>query len=135
MQYVGRQVYHRGNPNGKSIYIAGPMSGYPEFNFPAFFRAQENFEQHGWQVWNPAAKESEDTVVTDHKNFASGNSEGIVAAGWDYKSAFLWDVTKVIHGDAIFMLKGWEYSPGACAEHAVAKFIKKQNPDYEIIYE
>lgn len=134
MMQAGTPLYHRGNPNGKQVYIAGPMSGYPEFNFPAFFRAQKNFEDHGWKVWNPAAKENEADVEA-YKSFASGDAKELVANGWDYKGAITWDLEKVINGDAIFMLKGWEFSPGACAEHATAKFIKKQNPEYEIIYE
>jgi hypothetical protein len=117
----------------KQIYIAGPMSGYPEFNFPAFFTAQYTLEKQGWKVWNPANKESEGNT-TSSEHFTGGNSAGLVSEGWDYKGAFKWDIEKVIDGDAIYMLPGWEFSPGACAEHAVAKFIKKQNPEYKIIY-
>lgn len=117
----------------KSVYIAGPMSGYPEFNFPAFFAAQKMFEADGWKVWNPAAKEYENGVQ-EAPSFSSGDNKALVEGGWDYKSAFLWDCEKVITSDAIYLLPGWEFSPGACAEHAVAKFIKKQNPEYRIIY-
>jgi hypothetical protein len=117
----------------KQIYIAGPMSGYPEFNFPAFFTAAYTLERQGWKVWNPAAKDSEDEVQSDG-SFNTGDSVALVANGWDYKAAILWDLDKVINSDAIYMLPGWEFSPGACAEHAVAKFIKKQNPEYKIIY-
>lgn len=118
----------------KQIYIAGPMSDYPEFNFPAFMAAQKKFEGEGWKVWNPAAKESEAEVQKD-ASFASGDAKELVANGWDYKGAITWDLDKVINGDAIYLLKGWEYSPGATCEHATAKFIKKQNPAYEILYE
>jgi hypothetical protein len=118
----------------KQIYIAGPMSGYPEFNFPAFFKAQKHFEELGWKVWNPANKEAEQGT-TAAESFAKGDNAGLVAEGWDWRGAFDWDCNKVIYGDAIYMLKGWEYSPGATAEHAVAKFAKKQYPEYQIIYE
>ena len=117
----------------KQIYIAGPMSGYPEFNFPAFFAAQKMFEDKGYKVWNPAAKDSEAAVQAD-ASFATGDAAKLVAGGWDYKDAFSWDCNKIIYGDAIYMLPGWEFSPGASAEHAVAKFIKKQNPEFQIIY-
>ena len=116
-----------------SIYIAGPMSGYPEFNFPAFFSAQEKLEAEGWTVFNPAAKETEKEVQKD-VSFASGDNTVLVSNGWDYKTAFMWDCDKVINGDAIYMLPGWEKSAGASAEHAIAKFIQKQNPNYRIIY-
>lgn len=117
----------------KKIYIAGPMSGYPEFNFPAFFAAQAMLEENGWTVFNPANKESE-KGTTAAASFAQGDNAGLVKEGWDYKGAFMWDAEKVIYGDAIYMLPGWEFSPGASAEHAIAKFIKKQNPEYQIIY-
>lgn len=117
----------------KAIYIAGPMSGYPEFNFPAFFAAQKMFEDKGYKVWNPAAKDSEAAVQAD-ASFSTGDAEKLVANGWDYRDAYLWDCKKIIYGDAIYMLKGWENSPGARGEWAVAQFVKKQNPEYEIIY-
>jgi hypothetical protein len=109
------------------------MSGYPEFNFPAFFAAQAKLEADGWKVYNPAAKESENEVQKD-ESFATGDNTTLVKHGWDYRTAFMWDCDKVINGDGIYMLPGWEFSPGASAEHAVAKFIKKQNPEYKIIY-
>lgn len=118
----------------KAIYIAGPMTGYPEFNFPAFFKAQKDFEDHGWKVWNPANKDSEAAVQAD-ESFATGDAETLVKNGWDFRDAYLWDVTKIIYGDAIYMLRGWENSPGARGEWAVAQFVKKQYPDYEIIYQ
>lgn len=36
------------------LYLSGPMSGYPEFNFPAFFEAATQLQQRGYQVVNPA---------------------------------------------------------------------------------
>lgn len=118
----------------KEIYVAGPMTGYPEFNFPAFFRAQERLEAEGWKVWNPAAKESENGVLQSD-SFATGNNTTLVSEGWDWKGAFDWDCRKVIYSDGIYLLRGWEKSTGARAEWAVAQFAKAQNPNYEIIYE
>lgn len=118
----------------KEIYIAGPMSGYPEFNFPAFFKAQADFEAKGYKVWNPANKDSEAAVQAD-VSFATGDASILVKNGWDWQDAFEWDCSKVLRSDAIFLLKGWEASPGARAEWAVAQFAKKQNPEYEIIYQ
>lgn len=38
----------------KRIYIAGPMSGLPEFNYPAFNRAAAVLRAQGHHVENPA---------------------------------------------------------------------------------
>lgn len=116
----------------KQIYIAGPMSGYPEFNFPAFFTAQYTLEKLGWKVWNPAAKDSEKEVDKKHP---TGNAAEAIADGFDFRAAFDWDCNKVIYGDAIYMLRGWEQSPGARAEHAVAQVIQKNYPNFQIMYE
>lgn len=117
----------------KQVYIAGPMSGYPEFNFPAFFAAQKKLEAEGWKVWNPAAKDSESAVQQD-RSFATGDNVSLVSGGWDWRGAFQWDCGKVIYSDAIFLLPGWEKSTGARAEWAVAQFAKAQYPEYQIIY-
>ncbi len=36
------------------IYIAGPMSGHPQNNYPAFWLAANKFRAHGFTVLNPA---------------------------------------------------------------------------------
>lgn len=117
----------------KSIYIAGPMSGYPEFNFPAFYRAEERLKEQGWVVFNPANKEDEAHLDKDAKT--AGDAAAAIAAGFDFRKVFLWDVEHVIAADAVYMLSGWQFSPGATAEHAVAVAMKKHYPEYEIHYE
>jgi len=121
------------DPKQKQIYIAGPMSGYPEFNFPAFKTAQYTLERQGWKVWNPAEKDQEVGVVSD-KSFATGNDQELMKSGWDFRETYLWDCQKVIYSDAIYMLKGWEKSAGARGEHAVAISIQQRYPEYQIIY-
>lgn len=118
----------------KSIYIAGPMSGYPQFNFPAFFGKAKMLEEQGWIVYNPANKSNEAAVVKD-ASFGEGDGAKLIASGWSFRDAYKWDTHKVIDADAIYMLKGWEASPGARGEHAVAMAMKSKHPEYEIIYE
>lgn len=117
----------------KQIYVAGPMSGHPNFNFPAFFAAQKKLEKLGWKVWNPAAKDMEDdpSII----NNPTGDAQKAIAEGFDFREAFSWDCEKIVRGDAIYMLKGWEQSPGAKAEHAIAIVMQKHYPDYRILYE
>lgn len=118
----------------KSVYIAGPMTGYPEFNFPAFFKAQADFEAKGWKVFNPAAKDLE-AEVHEMDAFKTGDAKASIEEGFDFRAAFKWDCEKVIEGNGIYMLKGWEKSTGARGEWAVAQFIKANDPTYEIMYE
>lgn len=110
------------------------MSGYKDFNFPAFFTAAKTFEDRGYVVFNPASKDNEANVTAD-KSFSTGNDTLLMESGWDFRSAYLWDVTKVIEADAIYMLRGWEKSAGARGEHAVAISIQQRYPEYQIIYE
>jgi hypothetical protein len=119
----------------KSIYLAGPMSGIPEWNYPSFFKAADSLRKEGWRVFSPAEKDIEEGY-DDQEAKKEGDTALAIAKGvFDYRKAYMWDIDKVVNGDAIFMLKDWEQSPGARGEHAAAVFCKKQNPEYQIIYE
>lgn len=117
----------------KSIYIAGPMSGIAEFNFPAFYAAQRELEAQGWKVFNPAEKDEE--VKLDPTATRTGDDRLAIKQGFDFRKAYAWDVLRIIEGHGIYMLKGWEKSPGAFGEWAVAKAMQAKFPDFEIIYQ
>lgn len=38
----------------QTAYLAGPMRGIPEYNFPAFYAAAAALRAHGLNVWSPA---------------------------------------------------------------------------------
>jgi hypothetical protein len=110
------------------------MSGYPEFNYPAFMAAEEEIKSwhHFAKVWNPATHDAyleELPAGYETGDFVAANKHR------DFREVFGWDVQKVVEADAIYMLAGWQYSPGAVAEHAVAIAMKKHDPSYEIYYE
>ena len=84
------------------IYIAGPMTGVPEHNFPAFHAAAERLRQAGWEVVNPA------------ENFGGQTDLPREA----YLRA---DVALLVTCNAIAMLSGWEDSRGAKLEYLLAR--------------
>ena len=101
------------------IYIAGPMSGLPELNKPAFFETAEAFEEGGWEVFNPVAHDIEVYgSIEEAEENATYRECLAVDLAWICKEA-----------DAIAMLPGWERSYGARAEHATAVAL-----DLQIIY-
>jgi hypothetical protein len=110
------------------IYIAGPMSGYPDFNFPAFMEAAKRLRENGWVVFNPVEK---DVSTHGEEIFkGEGNIDECEKKGFSLREAFAWDTARICESDAIYMLKGWEKSSGAFAEWALAKTLR-----LEIIYE
>jgi len=89
------------------VYIAGPMSGYPEFNAPAFAAAKARLEAAGLRVITPV--EIGESVF--------GSSGGGVPAAEYLRADLRWVCS---HCDAIALLDGWEHSVGARCEVVVA---------------
>lgn len=90
-------------------YLSGPMTGLPEMNYPAFNAAAKMIRRHGDEVYNPAEWE------TRHNN-------GV----FNLQIAFADYCTYICReADAVVVLDGWQNSPGASAEVALADAIGK----------
>jgi len=80
----------------KRVYVAGPMTGLKDFNYPAFNAAADALRAQGYQVENPA----------DH---------GIVP-GAEWADYMAYDLTRLGLCGVIALLPGWERSEGARLE-------------------
>ncbi len=102
-----------------SIYIAGPMRGYPLFNFPAFDEARDRLTQDGWAPISPADLDREAEGMEKDDYYESD---------WNPDPAFLRqamerDVAAIVDkAEALCLLPGWEKSHGAKAELALAQW-------------
>jgi hypothetical protein len=107
-----------------NIYLAGPMRGYPQFNFPAFYKAAAELRAQGHTVFNPAERDIERDGVDWSEVSQSGDINEIEASGFDRRDAIFDDLQYIIReADAIALLPGWEASKGANAELWTAKFL------------
>ena len=89
---------------GKVIYIAGPMTGYEDFNFPAFHQASGFWRARGFTVMNPAE------INTNHEGVSNG-------------ALLRRDLQALLLCDTIYMLDGWSVSAGAQMEFKLAKWL------------
>jgi len=93
-----------------TIYICGPMTGYPEYNYPEFKRVEERLRDYGYEIENPVVN---DTLLRDL---------GIGNPGWDdYMRA---SIAQVLKADGLCCLEGWQWSPGARLEVEIAMALK-----------
>jgi hypothetical protein len=93
------------------IYLAGPMRGIPEFNFPAFAAASAKLRAAGHEVFNPAEKGAESELIE-----TPDLSEQLAFR----RKVFGLDTAWICaHADAIYLLPGWQRSSGAQAERAL----------------
>lgn len=84
-------------------YIAGPMSGLPELNFPAFQAAARKYRDRGCHVENPAEINPDPAMK--------------------WEDALRADIPRLLTCDTIVMLDGWTASRGAQLEHHIAKSL------------
>jgi hypothetical protein len=109
-------------------YLAGPMRGYPDFNFPAFDEATARLRAVGWEVVNPAevdrARYGQDFNLSETGDLAD-------IPDFDLAEALLADLTIIAREvDCIVLLPGWEESKGTITETSLATALGK--PVYEL---
>jgi len=82
------------------IYLAGPMTGLHEFNFPAFHAAAAALRATGHDVVNPAEINKDPNA--------------------DWAACLRADIAQLVTCDAIALLPGWINSRGATLERHIA---------------
>ena len=88
-------------PANRRVYLAGPMTGLPELNYPAFNAAATDLRFRGWWVENPAALE-----LPPCDNWRDYMRRGI---------------GQMLSCDWVALLPGWERSRGARIEERLAR--------------
>jgi nucleoside 2-deoxyribosyltransferase len=101
----------------KSVYLAGPMRGYPEYNFPAFKDEAKRLRAEGYTVWSPAERDL----------LEGFDPQRDTPKPLSYYLAH--DLPQVCQADAVVVLDGWEKSEGAMIEVSLAVSLGK--PVYE----
>jgi hypothetical protein len=91
-------------PRRPTLYIAGPMSGLPGYNRPAFEAAQRALRHAGYDVQSP------------HTIDAGGEERSWT---WYMRRA----IRLLLECDGVALLVGWQESPGASMERYVAQRI------------
>ncbi len=85
----------------RKLYLAGPMSGYPEHNFPLFHQAARLLRAAGHEVFNPA----------------ENNDDGVVQSRAYYMRL---DIPALLASEAVVLLPDWQQSRGANLEVWIA---------------
>lgn len=83
------------------LYLAGPMTGFEDFNFPAFNKMAAELRAQGYVVENPA--------------------EHGVVEGADWADYMAYDLTRLGLCGQVAVLPGWENSKGARLEVHIAR--------------
>lgn len=104
-------------------YIAGPMTGIPHFNFPAFNKIAAQLRAAGHECFNPAERDIARHAGVDisHDNHTGDVATAVKDHGFSLREALAEDTNYIcLVANAIVMLPGWELSKGARAEWHLA---------------
>lgn len=93
----------------KRIYLAGPMTGLPQFNYPAFHAEAARLRALGFHVENPAENQAP----------TCGTWEGYMRNA----------VRQMLTCDAVALLPHWHASRGAVLERNLARQLGLQVVD------
>lgn len=102
------------NRRVRKHYIAGPMTGLPDFNYPAFAAAAAKLRAHGLEVLSPHEIDDSST-----------------GKPWDWYMRR--GLAQLVQCDRIVLLPGWENSRGARLEQKVAHELGIEAVEYDAL--
>jgi hypothetical protein len=104
------------DPSRMTLYVGGPMTSYPHWNFPAFHEAAEDLREAGYNAIDPAELDELEGFLPSTKKEDLSPSQ--------LKDFMLRDLTLILtESDGVALLPGWQYSKGAAAEIAAAESV------------
>jgi hypothetical protein len=109
-QFPGASSYSEQAPSAQElVYISGPMSGLPDFNFPAFFHAQRALASVGIESINPAQLDLDEDQLSgmEWAEFLRRDLAAMMADGVN----------------SVVLLPGWRNSRGATLEAYVGRML------------
>lgn len=109
----------------KAIYLAGPMTGVPQFNIPLFEQAARELRRQGYRVTCPPELDSEDVYRAAMKSKDGSLLHGKLG-GETWGQMLGRDIAIVADKvDTVVFLPGWQHSKGALLEAYVGLVTKK----------
>ncbi len=111
------------NPICQTAYLAGPMRGYPEYNFPAFDKYQAYLEEQGMKVISPAN--------LDRKFGFNPKTDAVTPKL--IRKMIQRDVEAICNVKTFVLMPGWETSKGVAVEKALAEFLDLPIIELEIL--
>lgn len=104
----------------RKFYIAGPMRGYEYYNYWEFEKAEKILKDMGHDVINPHKIDQSNGI--DVLSLPKNTNWNTIPKNLDMNKTILDDVSAILSCTDIFMLKNWDISVGAGAEHRVARW-------------
>lgn len=106
-----------------TLYVAGPMTGILDFNYPEFNEVADNLRECGYTVLNPA-----DVDAIHKRERQSGFARHACNTCDDgLKHEWPWYMKRTLRmmldADGIALLRGWSQSRGAKIEAFVGKAV------------
>lgn len=123
-----------------AVYVAGPMTGIPQFNIPAFDAMSDSLRAAGFRVVSPVELDG-----LEYRYWAMQSPDGVSMEGnpfgWSWGHVLARDVELITDGDdagpidGIVVLPGWDKSRGARLETFVAFLNGKPTFTWDATYE
>lgn len=144
----------------KCLYVAGPMTGIAQFNFPLFDAVSEALRADGWAIVSPAETDHEQTRAAAMESADGKITDGVVGVE-SWGDCLARDVKMLADGyvprlteaqlialeeddadlpaapvpiDGIALLPGWENSKGARLEAFVGLLTGKEFYTVETVW-
>ncbi len=89
------------------IYLSGPMTGRPDYNFPLFNKIAEELRQRHHEVLNPAELHPD-----------------VVPGTWKWTEYLKSDIKAMMDYDTLVLLPEWDTSRGARVELNLADVLE-----------